>query len=178
VTLWDELEQQFASPAMLPRVHRLQEQAAQVLSEESKERALVGDVISTVALAGQIIHELAVDDHGINLEIEFRSDSGEATGRKVYLVLEYGDYRWRTVRWDDVHNVNVKAGDAKYWREKDAPVVMVIRGADGEIRWMEVRNWLQGESKAGRKSIRLIPFSGERFDVMSVRSWRQEALGG
>jgi hypothetical protein len=34
--------------------------------------------ISTVALAGQICRVLTVSDHGIDIEIEFTSDTGEA----------------------------------------------------------------------------------------------------
>ena len=91
VPLWDEMEQCFASPEMQQRVRELQEQSAIVLDNESKERALVGEVISTVALAGQISREFNVSDHGIDMEIEFKSDAGEATGRKLYLQLKSGD---------------------------------------------------------------------------------------
>ncbi len=72
VPLWDEMEQYFASPEMKQRVRELQEQSAIVLDNESKERALVGEVISTVALAGQICREFNVSDHGIDMEIEFK----------------------------------------------------------------------------------------------------------
>ena len=51
VPLWDEMEQCFASPEIQQRVRDMQEESAIVLSNESKERALVGEVISTVALA-------------------------------------------------------------------------------------------------------------------------------
>jgi hypothetical protein len=47
-------------------VRILEEQSAIVLDNESKERALVGEVISIVALAGQISRELTVSDHGID----------------------------------------------------------------------------------------------------------------
>jgi hypothetical protein len=72
-------------------VRELQEQSALVLNNESKERALVGEVISTVALAGQISREFNVSDHGIDMEIEFKDDGGKATGRKLYLQLKSGD---------------------------------------------------------------------------------------
>jgi len=54
IPLWDPLEELFASSTTKQRVRELQEQSTIVLDAESKERALVGDVISTVALAGQI----------------------------------------------------------------------------------------------------------------------------
>src|SRR5260370_5276834 len=91
ILLWDEMEDLFASAETKQRVHELQEQSAIVLDNESKERALVGEVMSTVALAGQISVEFNVSDHGIAMEIEFKSDAGEATGRKLYLQLKSGD---------------------------------------------------------------------------------------
>ena len=51
VPLWDEMEQCFASPEIQQRVRDRQEESAIELSNQSKERALVGGVISTVALA-------------------------------------------------------------------------------------------------------------------------------
>src|SRR5437763_564435 len=81
----------FASPETKQRVRELEEQSEAVLDTESKERALVGEVISTVALAGRPCREFNVSDHGIDMEIEFKSDAGEATGRKLYLQLKSGD---------------------------------------------------------------------------------------
>jgi hypothetical protein len=54
VPLWDDLEQCFASLEVQQRVRELQEESTRELDSESKERVLVGEVISTVALAGQI----------------------------------------------------------------------------------------------------------------------------
>ena len=45
VPLWDEMEQCFASPEMQHRVRDMQEESAIELSNQSKERALVGEVI-------------------------------------------------------------------------------------------------------------------------------------
>ena len=59
VPLWDEMEQCFASPEIQQRVRDLQEESAIELSNQSKERALVGEVISTVALADQISREFS-----------------------------------------------------------------------------------------------------------------------
>lgn len=57
VPLWDEMEQCFASPEIQQRVRDLQEESAIELSNQSKERALEGEVIPTVALADQISRE-------------------------------------------------------------------------------------------------------------------------
>ena len=58
------------------------------------------------------------------------------------------------------------------------PVLLVIRNAEGEVRWMEVRDWLKRASDNGRKPVNQIVFAGARFDVMSVRRWREKVLGG
>jgi hypothetical protein len=178
VPLWDELEQRFASPEMQQRVREMQEQSALVLDNESKERALVGEVISTVALAGQISREFNVSDHGIDMEIEFKDDAGEATGQKLYLQLKSGDSYLRQRRRDEAEVFTIKdERHARYWMAQPFPVLLVIRTSDGEVRWMEVRDWLKGASGKGQKPVKQIIFEGERFDVMSVRRWRDKALG-
>jgi hypothetical protein len=44
------------------------------------------------------------------------------------------------------------------------------------VRWMEVRDYLKRASDNGKKLVKQIVFAGERFDVMSVRGWRDKAL--
>ena len=177
VPLWDEMEQCFASPEMQQRVRVLQEQSAIVLDNESKERALVGDVISTVALAGQLCREFNVSDHGIDMEIEFKDDAGEATGQKIHLQLKSGDSYLRERKSDGAEIFAIKdERHACYWMAQAFPVLLVIRTSDGEVRWMEVRDWLKRASDNGRKPVKQIVFEGERFDVMSVRRWRDRVL--
>jgi small GTP-binding protein len=178
VPLWDRMEELFASPETKQRVRELQEQSAIVLDNESKERALVGEVISTVALAGQLSREFNVSDHGIDMEIEFNSDDGEATGLKLYLQLKSGDSYLRERKRDGAEVFTIKdERHARYWMAQAFPVLLVIRNADGETRWMEVRDWLKRESDDGKKTVKQIVFDGERLDVMSVRGWRDKVLG-
>lgn len=177
IALWDELEKLFANPETKQRVRELEEQSALVLDNESKERALVGEVISTVALAGQISREFNVSDHGIDMEIEFKSDTGEATGRKVYLQLKSGDSYLRERKGDRAKIFRIQdERHARYWMDQAFPVLLVIRNSEGEVCWMEVRDWLKRASENGKKPVKQIIFEGERFDVMSVRRWRDEAL--
>ncbi len=160
-----------------PKVGELEQQSAIVLDNESKERALVGEVISTVALAAQLCREFNVSDHGIDMEIEFKSDAGEATGRKLYLQLKSGASYLRKRRSDGAEIFTIKdERHARYWMAQAFPVLLVIRNSEGEVRWMEVRDWLKRASDNGKKSVKQIVFEGERFDVMSVRRWRDEAL--
>jgi hypothetical protein len=64
---------------------------------------------------------------------------------------------------------------ADYWQQQAYAVMLVIRTSDGEIRWMDVSAVLRRET-AGKKSVKQIVFEGERFDVMSVRRWREKVL--
>jgi small GTP-binding protein len=178
VPLWDELEELFASEEIREQVRLLGEQSAAVLDNESKDRALVGEVISTVALAGQLSREFNVSDHGIDMEIEFKSDAGEATGCKLYLQLKSGDSYLKKRGRDGAEVFEIrKQRHARYWMNQAFPVLLVIRNSEGEVRWMEVRDWLRRESDGGTKTVKQIVFQGERFDVMSVRRWRERVLG-
>ena len=163
---------------MKQRVRELQDQSDIELNNESKEARLVGEVISTVALAGQLCREFNVSDHGIDMEIEFNDDAGEATGRKVYLQLKSGDSHLRE-RKSDGAEIFTDQGRAR------RPLLdgTAIPGAAGhpqfrgQVRWMEVRQWLRSESDHGKKPVKQIVFDGQRFDVMSVRRWRRDGVG-
>ncbi|HET9184434.1 MAG TPA: DUF4365 domain-containing protein [Candidatus Angelobacter sp.] len=177
VPLWDEMEELFASDQMKIRVRELRDESDIVLDNESKDRALVGEVISTVALAGQLSREFNVSDHGIDMEIEFKSDAGEATGRKLYLQLKSGDSYLRERKNDGAEIFMIRDDrHARYWMAQEFPVLLVLRNSEGEVRWMEVRDWLKRASINGQKLVRQIVFAGERFDVMSVRRWRDKIL--
>lgn len=179
IALWDDMEERFADEATKKRVSELQQQSATVLDNESKERALVGEVISTVALAGQISREFNVSDHGIDMEIEFKSDAGEATGIKLYLQLKSGDSYLRERARDQAEIFTIRdQRHAQYWMAQAFPVLLVIRASDGKVRWMEVRDWLTRESETGTKPVGQIRFVGEDFGVMSVRRWRDRMLAG
>ena len=149
-----------------------------MLDSESKDRALVGDVISTVELAGQICREFNVSDHGIDSEVEFKDARNEATGKKLYLQLKSGDSHLRTRKGDGAEIFDIKdERHSRYWMNQPFPLFLVIANSKGEVRWMEIRDYLKRESKNGKKAVKHIVFTGERFDVMSVRRWREKVLG-
>ncbi len=169
------MEQCFASHEIQQRVRDLQEESAIVLSNQSKERALVGEVISTVALADQISREFNVSDQGIDMEIEFTDDAHQATGAKLYLQLKSVIPTCASARATALFRIKDER-HACYCMAQAFPVLLVIRNADGEVRWMEVRELLKRESDNGKKPVNPIIFAGERFDVMSVRRWRDKVL--
>jgi hypothetical protein len=137
----------------------------------------VGEVISTVALSGQLAREFNVSDHGIDMEIEFKSDAGKPTGQKLYLQLKLGDsYLQAQHRGEDILRIKDQE-HVKYWMAQAFPVLLMMRHSEGEVRWMELRDLLKQESHNGTKEVKHISFTGERFDVMSVRRWRAKVLG-
>lgn len=177
IELWDELEEYFLSPELNKKVRDLEREADVVLDAESKERVLVGEVISTVALAAQISRELTVSDHGIDMEIEFKDDKHRATAAKVYLQLKSGDsYLYERVS-DGEEVFRIKEDrHAEYWMNHAYPVFLVHRSSEGEVRWMRIDDYLRRESDNGKKEVKQIVFEGERLDVMSVRQWRDKLL--
>lgn len=176
IPLWDELEELFASEELRDKVRSLQAKSEWNQDSESLERVLVGEVISAVALAGQLSREFTVSDHGIDMEIEFKSDRGEATGKKVYLQLKSGDSYLTTRKKDGARIFKIpKKRHAQYWQDQAFPVLLLIRDSNGDIHWMEVRDYLRRLSREERP-LTQIEFTGKRFDVMSVRNWRDDAL--
>ena len=134
---------------------------------------------STVALADQISREFKVSDQGIDMEIEFNGDALEATGAKLCRQLKSGDSYPRQRRSVGAEMFTLKKQrHAEYWMAQAFPVLLVIRNSEGEVRWMEVRDWLKRASDNGKKPVKQIVFEGERFDVMSVRRWRERVQAG
>jgi len=112
-------------------------------------------------------------DHGIDGEIEFKDDQGRATGKRLYLQLKSGDSYLTTRKRDGAEIFQIKNPRwAEYWRQQAYPVLLAIRTSDGEIRWMDVSEYL----KRAQQPVKQIVFTGERFDVMSVRGWRDKML--
>jgi hypothetical protein len=147
------------------------------MDNESKERVLVGDVISKVALARQISREKPVGDHGIDMEIEFKKDDGTASGQLIFLQLKSGDSYTRTlVDGREIFTIK-NPRHSEYWANQVAPVMLVIRNSDGEIRWMEIRGYLREKRKGGKK-VTQIEFNGSRFDAESIAKWRESVLSG
>jgi hypothetical protein len=142
------------------------------LDNESKERALVGEVTAITALSGQISREKNVSDHGIDMEVEFKDDvTGEATGEMVYLQLKSGDSHLTYRKTDSEKVFYLNERHARYWMSQRFPVLLVVRSSNGNIRWMEVRNWIRSSTKEGVLPNQIV-FKGEPLNTSAVRSWR------
>ena len=58
-------------------------------------------------------------------------------------------------------------------------MLLIIRNSTGEVSFsgMRIDDYLERESAGGKKPVKQIVFDGERFDVMSLRRWREGILG-
>lgn len=147
------------------------------MDSESKGRVLVAEVMKVVALANQICREITVSDHGIDLVIEFKDDQGEATGVCVAVQCKSGDSYLKLAKSRGVEVFRIRdERHARLWQKQQTPVMLVIRKSTGEIRWMEIRDYLKAWQKDGKGFAKAIEFTGEPFDVASVRRLRDQML--
>lgn len=61
---------------------------------------------------------------------------------------------------------------AEYWTAQEYPVMLVIRTSDGQIRWMNVTEYLQKQSKV----VKQIVFDGEPFTATTLWRMRDRVL--
>jgi hypothetical protein len=177
IVLRDVIEEKFESPSVKERVREMQSEGQAVLDNESLGLILVGQAFSVVAEAGQIFRPTPNSDWGIDGEIEFKDDHGRASGRRLYVQLKSGDSYLKKRRRDGAEVFPIKNPRwADYWQQQAYAVMLVIRASDGEIRWMDVSTYLKSRSAGGRK-VRQVIFEGERFDALSVQTWRKRVLG-
>lgn len=164
VPLWDLIEQEFASEEFRLRVRELEEQARISIDNESKELILVGHAFAVAGEAGQIFRPTPNSDWGIDGEIEFKNEKGEASGRRVYLQLKSGDSYLHTRKSDGKEIFRIKESrHAEYWQAQAYPVMLVIRTSDGQIRWMDVSEYLRRHKKTWQ-----VIFDGEPFTALNV----------
>jgi small GTP-binding protein len=173
VPLWDLIEEKFASEEFQKRVRELEEEARISIDNESKELILVGHAFAIAGEAGQIFRPTPNSDWGIDGEIEFKNDKGEASGRRVYLQLKSGDSYLYKRKADEQEVFTIKkTRQAEYWLNQAYPVMLVIRTSDGQIRWMNVTDYLQRQGKTAKQII----FDGEPFTALSVSRLRDRLL--
>lgn len=169
VPLWDLIEQKFSSNEFQRSVRALEEQARISIDSESKELILVGHAFAIAGEAGQIYRQYTNSDHGIDGEIEFKDDSGNASGKRLYLQLKSGDSYLQKRKSDGVEIFTIKKDRwADYWKQQAYPVMLVIRTSDGRIRWMNVTDYLLMQKRPRKR----ITFDGEPFTALSVTRFR------
>lgn len=171
--LIDSIEQKFASSEFLEKVRAMDEEAKRKLDNESLELILEGQAKAIAGEAGQIYRELS-HDWGIDAEIEFKNDKGEASGQRVYLQLKSGDSHLYKRKKDQKEIFTIrKKRHTEYWQKQSYPVMLVIRNSDGKIRWMNITDYL----KRRGPNTKQIEFDGEPFTAASLCRLRKRLLG-
>jgi len=172
VTLIDMIEEKFASDEFLRMVQEMDAVAQINIDNESRELILVGHSFSTAGEAGQIFRPTPNSDWGIDGEIEFKNNKGEASGKRVYLQLKSGDsYLYTKKSGDEIFTIK-NPRHAEYWQSHDYPVMLVIRTSDGQIRWMNVTDYLK---RHGKKTKQIV-FDGEPFTALNVSRMRDRVI--
>jgi WD40 repeat protein len=176
ILLHDTMELKFKSPEIKEKTRQEEDYSEIKLDNESRELKLVGNAYTITAEAGQIYRGVTNSDHGIDGEIEFKDDNGNASGKRLYIQLKSGDSYLKNRKRDDAEVFQIKPRWAEYWQQQAYTVMLVIMNSKGEIRWMDVSEYLKRVGNNGSKPVTQIVFSGEPFDVMSIRKWRDRLL--
>ena len=173
VELNDLIETKFASDEFLRTVQHMDAEAQINLDNESRELILVGHAFSITGEAGQIFRPTPNSDWGIDGEIEFKDTEGNASGQRVYLQLKSGDSYLYDRKRDNAEIFTIKKErQAEYWSKQAYPVMLVIRTSDGEIRWMNVTEYLRQKGTNTKQVI----FEGEAFTAANVAKMRNRLL--
>jgi small GTP-binding protein len=177
ILLCDVIEENYESRAVKEQVRGMQMEGQTAIDDESRELQAVHHTGFIVAEAGQIYRGYVNSDHGIDGEIEFKDNQGHASGKRLYMQLKSGDSYLKNRKRSGVDVFQIRNQRwADYWQRQAYSVMLVIRTSDGEIRWMDISAYLKRERAAG-KAVKHVVFEGELLDVMSVRRWRERALG-
>jgi len=168
VPLIDHIEQRLASDPVARRVLGMDQTATRELDTQALEQILTGHMMAICGEANQIFRELTKFDYGIDGEVEFKNNDGQASGEKIYVQLKSGASYLRTLKAGEkeVFDVN-KPRHLEYWVSQPVDVYLVVRDAEETIRWMNVTRYLKARQD---KQSRQIIFTGEKLDAPAL--WR------
>ena len=135
-----------------------------ILDNESREGILLGEVTRIVSEAGHIFRDVQKNDWGIDGEIEFKNERGQASGQRVYLQLKSGDsYLYKRKR-DDKEIFRIPSPrHALYWQSQAYPVMLVIR-AHGQTRFINITEYL----KVHGGNVTQVEFHGKPFNPEAI----------
>jgi WD40 repeat protein len=168
VPLIDHIEMRLASDPVARRVLHMDEKATRELDAQALEQILTGHMMAICGEANQIFRELTKFDYGIDGEVEFKSNDGSPSGRKIYVQLKSGASYLRIRQLDQQEIFDLKnPRHLEYWVNQPVDVYLVIRDEHEIIRWMNVTHYLKTrDAKASRQ----IVFQGEKLDAPAI--WR------
>ena len=133
----------FASDEFLKNVEELDAQAKFNLDSDSLRLVLAGHAASTSAEAGQRFRPQKDPETGTSGSIEFKDRDGEPSEQQVAVYLKSDDTHLEPLNRGETETLVIK--DHK-WAEKiagqDLSVMLVIRSFGGQIRWMNLTEYL------------------------------------
>jgi hypothetical protein len=151
--------------------------ATRELDTQALEQILIGHMMAIAGEANQIFRPTTMFDYGIDGEIEFKDDNGEASGKRIYIQLKSGNSYLRTRKNDGSEVFDVKnERHLEHWISQPVDVYLVIRQTDemsgGQtIRWMNVTRYLKNRKD---KKSRQIIFKGDKLDMEAVWKVRDQ----
>jgi small GTP-binding protein len=177
ITLRDLIEAKFDTAPVREQVREMNDEVQAIIDNESRELILIGHAFATAGEAGQIFRPTANSDWGLDGEIEFKEYDGNASGQRVYLQLKSGDSYLQKRKRDGAEVFQIKnPRHAEYWQQHKYPVMLVIRTSDGEIRWMDVGEYLKKKSKGRKTPVKQIVFDGEPFTALNLQRMRDKVI--
>ncbi len=177
VELIDFIEQRLKSDTVARKILDMEELATRQLDTQALEQILIGHMMAICGEANQVFRPVSMFDYGIDGEVEFRDNSGQPSGKKIYVQLKSGNSYLRTRQKDGREVFDVKNDrHLDYWISQPVDVYLVVRQTDertGEeaIRWMNVTRYLKDRKD---KKSRQIIFQGEDLTMQAVWKLRDE----
>jgi hypothetical protein len=104
----DHIEVRLASDPVAREVVAMEERATLELDTQALEQILTGHMQAICGEANQIFRELTKFDHGIDGEVEFKDNTGKASGTKIYVQLKSGGSYLRRRKLDNKEIFDVK----------------------------------------------------------------------
>jgi GTPase SAR1 family protein len=174
ILLTDLIEETFGKDdEFLAKVRKMDDQIDVRLDNDSKDTILKGEVMALVGKAAQIFRLLPSDDWGIDGEIEFKDDKGQACGVRIYVQLKSGASYLKT-RKDGVRTFHIpKKRHIEYWQSHQYPVYLIIRDRDEKMYWMNITEHLTTRVD---KTARTIIFDGEELTLQAIKALRETRL--
>jgi len=177
VAIMDLIEMKFASTDFRERVRELEEQSRHNINAESLQLILMGHAISVAGESGQLFRNVVDRKSGIDSEIEFKDGAGLASGAKV--LLQFSTSSAYEVQ-QQKHRPDIFAirnpEQAKLWLLRAQPVMLVARGEDGNIEWMNVTECLTQKLKKNDRLAESFSFKGESLTAFNLQRMRDRVL--
>jgi RNase P subunit RPR2 len=175
VPFQDHIEQRLGSDPVARRVVAMEQTEQRERDTQALEQILIGHMMAICGEANQIFRPVTMFDYGIDGEVEFKGNDGQASGRKIYVQLKSGGSYLRTRKSDAQEVFDVKnPRHLEFWVNQPVDVYLVIRDAEAAIRWMNVTAYLKARAD---KQSRQIVFDGEKLDAPAVWRMRDRMMG-